>query len=375
MSRRLLAAGMSLALLWPVSPAAVNAYPRATEATEATAAEASAAPQQRRRARPRYTVPTYQNSTRHDNPEYDDPVVRQAAVEALGRLHGAVVAVDPDTGRILAVVNQRMAFGEGYQPCSTFKPVVALAALREGLVRRDTMVRIGPNRFLSLTEALAQSNNPYFEVLGRQMGFETVEHYARLFGLGEPAGLDIPEESEGTFPAAPPERGGVGRMSSFGEGIRMTPLQLASLAATFANGGTVYYLQYPRTEDERRQFAPRIKRHIQFPELLPDVRDGLLATVLHGTGRMAFQPEHDPLLGKTGTCVAQGGRLGWFVAYSDQLRPRLVLVVLLHGSAQIVNGPRAAEISGGIFRRLYERGYFGGVHAATAGASSAQPDR
>lgn len=374
MSRRILAAGMSLALLWPASPAAVAARP---PAATAPAAEAGAEPQQRapqrRRTPPRYTVPTYQDSTRYDNPEFDDPVVRQAAVEALGRLNGSIVAVDPDSGRILAIVNQRMAFSEGFQPCSTFKPVVALAALREGLVRPDTMVRIGPGRYLSLTEAMAQSNNPYFEELGRRMGFETVGRYARLFGLGEHAGLGIPEERPGVFPSAPPERGGVGRMSSFGEGFRMTPLQLASLVSTFANGGTVYYLQYPRTEQERRNFAPRVKRHISFPELLPDVRDGLLATVLYGTGRMGFQFADDPLLGKTGTCSGQGGRLGWFAAYSDQLRPRLVLVVLLHGSAQIVNGPRAAEISGGIFRRLAERGYFGEAHTAATPAVIPSP--
>jgi penicillin-binding protein 2 len=377
MSRRFLAVGMCLALLWPVSPASVEAHPAPPPRAVTDSPEAGPAPQQRatprRRARPRYTVPTYQDSTRDDNPEYDDPTVRQAAVEALGRLNGSVVAVDPDSGRILAIVNQRMAFSEGFQPCSTFKPVVALAALREGLVRPDTMVRLGTRQYMSLTEAMAQSNNPYFEELGRRMGFETVERYARMFGLGEPAGLAIPEEHPGVFPSAPPERGGVARMSSFGEGIRMTPLQLASLASTFANGGTVYHLQYPRTEAERRNFMPRVKRHISFPELLPDVRDGLLATVLYGTGRMSFQFADDPVLGKTGTCSDQGGRLGWFAAYSDQLRPRLVLVVLLRGSAQIVNGPRAAEISGGIFRRLHERGYFGGAQAASTAPVAPAP--
>lgn len=377
MSRRILAAGICLALGWPAVPLATEARAASPVAATVLPDEGPAEPQQRatqrRRSRPRYTVPTYQDSTRHDHPEYDDPTVREAAVEALGRLNGSVVAVDPDSGRILAIVNQRMAFSEGFQPCSTFKPVVALAALREGLVRPDTMVRIGTRRYLSLTEAMAQSNNPYFEELGRKLGFETVERYARMFGLGEPAGLEIPEERPGVFPAAPPERGGVARMSSFGEGIRMTPLQLASLASTFANGGTVYHLQYPRTEAERRNFTPRVKRHISFPELLPDVRDGLLATVLYGTGRMTFQFADDPVLGKTGTCSDQGGRLGWFAAYSDQLRPRLVLVVLLRGSAQIVNGPRAAEISGGIFRRLHERGYFGGTQAAAASSPAPAP--
>ena len=70
------------------------------------------------------------------------PIVRAAAVEGLGRYNGAVVAVDPNTGRILTVVNQKIAFGDGYIPCSTIKPTVALAALEENVITRDTMLRV-----------------------------------------------------------------------------------------------------------------------------------------------------------------------------------------------------------------------------------------
>ena len=74
---------------------------------------------------------------------------------------------------------------------------------------------------------------------------------------------DVPhrdEEHPGGFPTEPPKNGGVARMSSFGEGIQMTPLQLGAMVSTVANGGTLYYLQYPRTAEEIRDFTPRVKR-------------------------------------------------------------------------------------------------------------------
>ena len=74
----------------------------------------------------------------------DDPVVRQAAVKALGRYNGAVVAIDPTNGRILSIVNQKLAFSTGFKPCSTIKPVIAVAALQEGIVTRDTLKSLPP---------------------------------------------------------------------------------------------------------------------------------------------------------------------------------------------------------------------------------------
>ena len=193
-------------------------------------------------------------AAKDDITDYDDPAVRKAAIEAMGRYNGAVVAIDPSNGRILSVVNQKLAFSSGFIPCSTIKPVIAVAALQEGVVTRDTMIRVAARKYLNLTEALAHSNNAFFEELGRRMGFDTVSHYGRLLGLGELAGYQIPEEHPGGFPTAPPAFGGVARMSSFGEGIQMTPLQLGALASSIANGGTLYYLQYPRTPEEQGEF-------------------------------------------------------------------------------------------------------------------------
>jgi cell division protein FtsI/penicillin-binding protein 2 len=338
------------------------------------AARARASARKHSTARYRYGVPTYADSTKDDVADWDDPVVREAAIEGLGRYNGSVVAIDPNSGRVLSIVNQKLAFSSGFIPCSTIKPAIALAALEENVITRDTMVHVARRRYMNLTEAMAHSNNAFFEELGRRMGFQTVSRYARLLGLGELAGYNIPEEHPGAFPSAPPQRGGVARMSSFGEGIQITPLQLGAVAAALANGGTLYYLQYPRSEEGRQGFASRIKRTLDIEPLLPELREGMLAAVLYGTARSSYNHEGEQPLGKTGTCSDQGSRLGWFVSYADQLHPRIVLVVLLRGNTRRVKGPTAAEIAGRIYRSLRERNYFASngqsVSAATASGAS-----
>jgi cell division protein FtsI/penicillin-binding protein 2 len=306
-------------------------------------------------------VPTFANSSGDDVTSFDDPVVRAALVEGLGRYNGAVVAVNPNTGRILSVVNQKIAFGDGYIPCSTIKPTIALAALEENLITRDTMLRVSRRQYMNLTEAMAHSNNVFFEELGRRMGYDTVAKYARLVGLGELAGYNLPEEHPGAFPSAPPAFGGIARMSSFGEGIQMTPLQLVSLAAAFANGGTLYYLQYPRTQEEVENFQPRIKRDLNIATILPEIREGMLAAVLYGTAKSSFDAGGDETsLGKTGTCDdhVTPSRLGWYVSYADEIHPKIAIAILLRGNTRKIKGPTAAQVAGNIYRRLREENYF-----------------
>ena len=84
-------------------------------------------------------------------------------------------------------------------------------------------------------------------------------------------------------------------MSSFGEGIQVTPLQLAALSAAFANGGTLYYLQYPHTQEEVENITPRVKRELNISAILPEIREGLLAAVLYGTGKSSFDRDGDAL--------------------------------------------------------------------------------
>ncbi len=324
-------------------------------------AAATASRSRSRRSRRRYSpwrTPNYADSTRGDRTAGEDLVVRRAAVEALGRYNGSVVVVDTNTGRILTMVNQKLVLQDGFIPCSTIKIPVALAALSEGVIDRTTKLRTYGSRRLDMTQALARSDNRYFESLGRKLGFERVRYYARLFGLGERAALNLPEERPGALPEAPPKNG-VGRMCSFGEGFRVTPLQLAALISAIANGGTLYYLQYPRNQEEVLKFVPRIKRRLDIQQWIPEVKPGLMGAVAFGTAqRIGFDP-NAPILGKTGTCTDYDARahMGWFASFNDHGARRLAVVVMLTGGSA-VNGPVAAGVAGRLFRRLADAGYF-----------------
>lgn len=304
-----------------------------------------------------WTEPTYADSTNGDRVDGEDPVVRRAAVEALGAYNGTVVAVDPGTGRILSMVNQRVALRSGFQPCSTVKIPVALAALSEGIIDRATPIRLYGRTRLDLTQALAHSNNVYFASLGLKLGYDRFSYYARLFGLGEKAGLNIEGEEPGYFADAPPKGGGMGMMTSFGEGITLTPLELAALLSAVANGGTLYYLQYPRNSEEADQFLPRVKRYLDIAQYVPQIKPGLMGAVEFGTARRAVYDPEAPVCGKTGTCTGGTTHLGWFGSFSDFGRNKLVVVVLLTGGPG-VSGPTAAGISGNIYRKLQQDGYF-----------------
>ena len=290
----------------------------------------------------------------------EDPIVRQAALDALGNMNGTVVAIEPTSGRVLAMVNQKLALSSGAQPCSTIKLSVALAALNEGLISKETQVALGRRSRMTLTTALARSNNAYFEELGRKLGFEKVAYYAHEYGLGELAGYGIPGEQPGIYPdAVIPERdGGVGKMCSFGEGVTMTPLQLGAMVAAIANGGTLYYLQHPTTPEEIANFQPRIKRQLDIAPLIPEISDGMAGAVQFGTARsLRLNFNEEEILGKTGTCSHAGTRFGWFASYANTSIGRVVVVVFLEGGRPTF-GPKAAEISGRIYRNLYDHNFF-----------------
>jgi penicillin-binding protein 2 len=290
----------------------------------------------------------------------EDLVVRQAAIDALGNMNGTVVAIQPTSGRVLAMVNQKLALSSGAQPCSTIKLSVALAALSEGLVSKDTPVRLGGSYRMNLTQALAHSNNAYFEALGRQLGFEKVAYYAHEYGLGELAGYDIAGEQAGTYPeeVIPAKLGGVGKMCSFGEGVSMTPLELGAMVTAIANGGTLYYLQHPTNAQEVADFQPRVKRMLDIAPLIPEISDGMAGAVQYGTARsLRLNFNEEEILGKTGTCSRAGTRFGWFASYANTSVGRVVVVVFLQGGRPTF-GPKAAEIAGRMYRNMYDHNFF-----------------
>src|ERR1039458_1483234 len=268
-----------------------------------------------------WTSPTYADSTDGDNIDGEDMDIRRAAVDSLGQYNGSVVVVDPSNGRVLTMVNQ-------------------LAALSEKVIQPSTKYRLGGMR-MDLTYALAHSNNYYFATLGEKLGYERVAYYARLFGYGEKAGLNIAGEQPGRYPAAAPKNGGVGMLTSFGEEIQQTPLQLAALISAIANGGTLNYLQYPRTQAEVQSFVPRVKRRLDIAGVIPMVKPGMRAAVEFGTAHRAR--EDGVIAGKTGTCSENHTHLGWFGSFNDVGDRKLVVVVLLTGGRPAI-GPLAAGI-------------------------------
>lgn len=333
----------------------------------------------RKRYYERFTAKSFVNDDQAaaDITAGEDPVVRAAAVEALGNMNGTIVAIDPNSGRILAMVNQKLALSDGAQPCSTIKVAVALAALSENIVTKDTKVSLGKYWKMDMTQALAHSNNAYFEVLGRKLGFEKVSHYAHQFGLGELAGWNIDGEHLGVFPQQElaSKLGGVGKMCSFGESISLTPLQLGALMAAISNGGTLYYLQHPTSAEEVANFQPKVKRYLDIAPIIPEISEGMSGTVHYGTGRLVrsnFREEE--VLGKTGTCSKNGTRFGWFASYANTQYGRIVTVVFLQGGRPTY-GPKAAEITGRMYRNLYDNSFFAATTPttpvrSTAGASA-----
>jgi penicillin-binding protein 2 len=311
------------------------------------------------------------NLTLGDVVDGEDPIVRAAAIEALGNMNGTAIAIDPSTGRILAMVNQKLALSRGAEPCSTIKLTVALAALEEGIVHRDTPVNLGGRFHMTMTDALAHSNNLYFETLGRQLGFERVKHYANQFGLGELAGYHIQGEQLGTYPdeELPASLGGVGRMCSFGESVSMTPLQLGALVSAIANGGTLYYLQHPETASEVAAFEPKVKRTLDIAPLIPEISVGMEGAVEYGTARsLRANFSQFPVMGKTGTCSNNGTRFGWFGSYADTPNGRIVTVFFLEGGRPTF-GPKAAELTGEFYRALWDKSYFLQKTASAAGGA------
>jgi penicillin-binding protein 2 len=317
-----------------------------------------------------WTEPTFAESTAGDNIEGEDLVVRKAAVDALGPHNGTIVVADPQTGRILSIVNQRLALTGAYQPCSTIKVVVSLASLSEKLVEANVPLRITPRFSMSMTQALAKSNNQYFARLGEELGFERVVRYGKLFGLGEKAGLDIDGEEAGELAESVPNSG-VGMMTSFGDGIRLTPLELTGIVSAVANGGTLYYLQYPKNAEAAKNLQPRVKRFLDIADLIPQITPGMMGAVEYGTARRAVFDADDPLAGKTGTCTdttRPGVHLGWFGSFNNVGKNKLVVVVLLTGGRG-VSGPIASGIAGNVYRNLSGVNYFAQERALSSPVS------
>ncbi len=298
-----------------------------------------------------------------------DLEVQQAAEEALGSRAGSVVAMDPNTGEILAMVSHpnydpnlfprgimpkdwvkltndpshplyNRAIQSVYPPGSTFKILVALAGLDSGIIKLDEKVtckgfiKSGRQAFrcwkshghgpISFHDALVESCDVYFYTMAERIGFDRIAEYARKLGLGSLTGIQLPDEKPGLIPTEAWKQKRTGEhwypgdtyINAIGQGyVLVSPIQAARMISAVANGGYLYQpVLLKQTKDretgEVKNFAAsQQKQAISLnEEVLEEVRQALVGVVNEpgGTGHGAQTPLAT-VAGKTGTAqvVAQ----------------------------------------------------------------------
>jgi SpoIID/LytB domain protein len=275
-----------------------------------------------------------------------DASLQQAATAALGQGEGAIIVMDPQTGRVRAVVNPQVAFSEAVMPGSTMKPFTALAALRSGLI--DTNSRtVCPGRFTGLSfsvacvhdnklppftpsQAIAYSCNYYFGTLGERLGREKLIAELRTFGFGQPTGL-----SEERGKLLPCEAGNNAKVRSgekaqadcnareaIGESdhFTVTPIQLLAAYAALVNGGRVFEPRVASADG----FDPVERGGVDIaPQHRAIITEGMKGAVRYGTAKSAHLDSVSlSIIGKTGTSLpAKGFRTnGWFVGFASPAR-------------------------------------------------------
>lgn len=272
------------------------------------------------------------------------------------------------------------AISAGYPPGSTFKPLVALAALKDKVITPTTtflpctgLFRYGNRTFkcwsahgtLSLLGSIEQSCNVYFYQIGLRLNLDSVVKFCQQFGLGKPTGIDIPGENPGNIPSQDylDRRYGKGRWTkgnllnfAIGQGeITLTPLQLATLYSCIANEGHYYQPHIASRIDSAgipiksirpyRSDVPLNKRDLEL------VKKALTKVVELGTGRAA-QRSAVTIAGKTGT--AQNPPRpdhAWFVGYAPAEAPEVVFAVLVENAGQ--GGAVAAPIVGELIQAYF----------------------
>src|SRR2546428_3225701 len=334
--------------------------------------------------------------------------------DSLG-FNGAAVVLDPNNGDVLGFTSRPAydpnAFAAGidrvtwaaltsdedrplndraiqgrYSPGSTFKMAVATAALQEGVITPDFKVHCtggatfygrpfkcwkkGGHGTMDLRHAIEQSCNVYFYTIGNMTGIDKIHKWATLLGLGEPSGIDLPNENVGIVPSPEWKQqrfhekwyAGETVSVSIGQGsVSVTPVSMAVYAATLANGGAPGAAHPVTQVDEGNGWkpvpppTPKSRAPID-PERLQAIRDGLFLVVNGaGTGHNAQLKGYD-VSGKTGTAqvISNQGKEragktekdlrdnGWFVFFAPRDKPEIAGVVLLeHG----VHGSNAALIA------------------------------
>lgn len=300
----------------------------------------------------------------NDNTEGEDLQIRRAAVNALGGKAGMVVVMEAQTGRILTIVNQDWAVRQSYRPCSTIKLVTGVAGLNENIINSEGYS--GSVR-MNLDDALAFSNNAYFQNVGVHLGNTKVIGYARALGLGEPTGINMDGEAAGKLPYNNNTR----LIYSHGDGYELTPLQLAVLASEITNGGKTVVPQIPRTRVEQANFQGFLRREVNVPiNKLTGVIPGMIGAAEYGTAHRGVDASMG-IAGKTGSCIDKGSWLGLFTSVAPVENPKYAVVVITRGQSE--RGKYAAAVAGQIYQALRPRLLEGSRNAALTPYNQVKP--
>ncbi len=290
---------------------------------------------------------TVENIT-NDNTDGEDLEIRRAAVNALGTHAGTVVVLEPQTGKVLTIVNQDWAIRKSFKPCSTIKLVTAIAGINENLIDKDG--NISRRRFpMNLDDALAYSNNSYFQNVGVELGSSKLISYAQTLGLGQLTGINADGETSGKLPFG----NNNSRIYSHGDDFEVTPLQLAVLVSAISNGGKVIVPQIPRTKIEKANFRGQMRRTITLPqENMKEVIPGMIGAATYGTARRGVDSTME-VAGKTGSCIANNSWVGLFASVAPIENPKFAVIVITRGEGE--RGKYAAAVAGKVYAALRGR--------------------
>ncbi|MFN3330083.1 MAG: penicillin-binding transpeptidase domain-containing protein [Pyrinomonadaceae bacterium] len=234
-----------------------------------------------------------------------------------------------------------------YSPGSTFQSVMALADLNEGIINENGEIISRPFS-LRLADALAYSNNVYFQRVGNEIGSEKFIAYAKMLGLGETTGINAEGESPGKLPYGNESL----KIYSHGDDIEVTPLQLAVMVSAITNGGKIVVPQIAKNDVQKAGFTA-VRREMNLPrKTLQGLLPGMLGAVAYGTAKTSDGVFYS-VAGKTGSCIGQGSWLGLFASVAPAINPKYTVVVVTRGQAE--RGRNAAIIAGKIYQALFSK--------------------
>src|SRR3989344_1084471 len=329
----------------------------------------------------------------------------------------AAVAIDPRNGAVRAVVSLpsfdnnlfakgiasadyqglvndsarplfNRAFVGEYPPGSTIKPIIATAALSEGVIDEHTEIEsrggisIGSfffgdwkaHGFTDLRRAIAVSSDVYFYTVGggygnvSGLGQERMKKYETLFGFGQKTGIDFPAEGDGFIPDPAWKKEKIGERwyigddynSAIGQGyVTVTPLQIVNAIAAIANGGgpsEPRLASQVRSQDGKVTSVPQkvIRKDFVSPDILRIVREGMRETVTDGTAQQ-LKDLPVAVAGKTGTAQfgSEEKTHGWFVSFAPYESPELAMIILVEGQGE--EGYNAVPVTKEVYEWYFAR--------------------